>query len=50
MDDKRCLIKMNFFFINIVLYCFISYIDFKLVTNKIEMEKSVKNKTTTNQT
>ena len=30
--------------------CFISYIDFKLATNKIEMEKSVKNKTTTNQT
>ena len=31
-------------------HCFISYIDFKLATNKTEMEKSVKNKTATNQT
>ena len=31
-------------------HCFVSYIDFKLATNKTEMGKSVKNKTTINQT
>ena len=66
MDNKRCLIKLqkmstsntlSQYFVKVefllhkhCLYCFISYIDFKLATNKTEMEKSVKNKTTTNQT
>ena len=59
MINKRCLIKLQkmstnntlsqYFVLNIVLCCFISYIDFTLATNKTEMEKSVKNRTTTNQ-
>ena len=63
MDNKRRLIKLEKMSTNNALsqyfvksefllrkHCFISHIDFKLATNKTEMEKSVKNKTTANQT